>query len=171
VGKILRRDEMAKLSRKRVPQKRTRETARQATETGGVPSVSLTIIGKGIVEQKWVRGKLHIRVYTSHKAALEAGVSNSLADNVFRTSSGCAGGCSTQHDTEGASTFSYCEDIVCESQGDCACHLIRHYEDPPGSGKWKTEDLGKHYGKKRRVKEDGTSKYICDCYADSDVTV
>jgi hypothetical protein len=36
--------------------------------------------------------------------------------------------------------------------------MISDWEVPPGSGKWKSEDKGKHY-KKHKLQKDGTSNY------------
>ena len=147
-------------------------TATRAPNNAASPvqqPLRITVHGKGLVRQKWLRGALVVDVYTSQAAAVEAGIPEELAANVFRLSTACGGGCGTTHETVRGVKYVYCEDTSCESQGSCSCHVIRHFEKPPKSGQWHTEDMDKHYGSKHHLEEDGTSTYICDCYPDDSV--
>lgn len=78
----------------------------------------------------------------------------------------CGGGCAKEHETDAnGATWFWCDDLSCSSQGNCACHLVRLEEKPPGSGKFVTQDLGK-VRKSNKVKGDGASTYSPDCLAD-----
>ena len=68
-----------------------------------------------------------IDVYTSQAAAVETGIPEQLAADVFRLTTACAGSCGTTHQTIRVK-YVYCEDTSCESQGSCSCHVIRHFE-------------------------------------------
>ncbi len=75
----------------------------------------------------------------------------------------CGLGCGTERSVdEDGTKWVWCVDKGCENTAGCECHVLRNYEDPPGSGKWKHEDMGKH-NKNNKQKEDGKSTYTASC--------
>jgi hypothetical protein len=118
---------------------------------------AVAVSGPGVAHVVSVKGRLELRVYTSHSSALAGGLSPNTAETLFSKGPNCGARACSMGFTKNFA-YVWCEDVDCMSR-DCECHLFDVWTDKEGDHE---EDRG-YPGQGWQFKVKPGHTFACRC--------